>query len=438
MTSIPQLAQVLQSVLTDTANLAARSTGFIQRQRAFNGAQFVQALVGTYLAHPTATTEECVDTLASLGCTISVQGFADRFSESAVACLQQVFQAALQQLVVASPRAVPLFERFSAVFIQDSTVIRLPDALASVWQGCGGNREHLNAAVKGLVRLELRAGQLAGPLLLDGRASDRSACLLPRPPVHSLSLADLGFWDLQDFAAAAQDQRFWLSRCPPKLQVFDASGQRWSLADLLAEHATDGCELEVELGVRQRLKARLLAQRVPAKVAEQRRRRVRAEAKRRGRTASQTSLVLAAWSVLVTNVPAELLTLVEALALYRLRWQIELLFKLWKSEGHVDQTRAERSARVQCEVYAKLLAVLCEHWVMVVSSWTELQSSPTRQVRCLRTHADTLVEALAQAGKKLERALAALVKRLKAVRGMHTRQSCPNAYDALLQIAPEA
>ena len=47
MTSIPQLAQALQSVLTDTARLAARSTGFIQRQRAFDGAQFVQALGGT-------------------------------------------------------------------------------------------------------------------------------------------------------------------------------------------------------------------------------------------------------------------------------------------------------------------------------------------------------------------------------------------------------
>ena len=46
MTSIPQIAQVLQSVLTDTANRAARSTGFIQRQRAFDGAQFVQAIVG--------------------------------------------------------------------------------------------------------------------------------------------------------------------------------------------------------------------------------------------------------------------------------------------------------------------------------------------------------------------------------------------------------
>jgi hypothetical protein len=96
---------------------------------------------------------------------------------------------------------------------------------------------------------------MADPLLLDGRASDRSACLLPHPPAYSLSLADLGFWDLRDFACAAAEQRFWLSRCPAKLQVFDASGQRWNVAALLAAQQTDQCDLEVELGVQQRLTA---------------------------------------------------------------------------------------------------------------------------------------------------------------------------------------
>jgi len=438
MTTLPHLAAALQSVFNDTANAAAHSSGFIKRVRAFTGAQFVQSLVGTYLSSPSATTEDFVDTAASLGVSISPQGFADRFSDTAVDCLEQVFAAALQQLISASPRAIPILTRFSAVFIQDSTVIRLPDALAEVWAGCGGNREHLCAAVKGLVRLELREGQLAGPLLLDGRASDRSACLLPRPPALSLSIADLGFWQLQDFALAAAEQRFWLSRCPPKLQVFDGQGQRHSLSELLRAQPNDTCELEVELGVAQRLKARLLAQRVPEAVAEQRRQRLRADAKRKGRTPSQQAIVLAEWTVMVTNVPAELLSVVEALALYHIRWQIELLFKLWKSEGHLEETRAERVARVQCEVYAKLLALLCKHWLMLVSSWSEGDSSPTRQVRCIHKQVQGLVKALGGSRKKLERELEKLVRKLKAVRPMHHRKSAPNAYQALLRLAPEA
>ena len=434
MTTLPHLAATLQSVFTTTATSAAHTTGFIKRVRAFDGAQFVQTLVGTYLSTPSPTTEDFVDTARGLGVSITPQGLAARFSSTAVAYLEQILSAALQQVITASPRTTPILDRFRAVYIQDSTVIRLPDALATIWSGCGGNREHLSAAVKGLVRLELRAGQLTGPLLLDGRAADRSACLLPRALEHSLSIADLGFWSLADFAHAANEQRWWLSRCPAKLQVFDATGQRWGLAELLASQTDDSCDLAVQLGVAQRLSARLLAVRVPAKVAEQRRRRLHATAKRKGRTVSATQLLLAGWTILVTNVPADILSLVEAQALYHIRWQIELLFKLWKSEGHLDQTRAERPERVQCEVYAKLLALICEHWLMLVSCWSEASSSPTRMVRTLRKHGLRLVEALAGSARELEQALQELVQQLQATRRMTRRKTHPNAFDSLFLV----
>lgn len=434
MTTLPQLATSLQTVFTTTADAAARDTGFIKRVRAFSGSQFLHTLVGTYLSSPSATTEDFVDTAASLGVSISPQGFAARFSPAAVRFLEQIFQAALRQLITAQARTIPILDRFSAVFIQDSTVIRLPDSLADIWAGCGGNREHLTAAVKGLVRLELRQGQLTGPLLLNGRASDRSACLLPRPQQHSLSIADLGFWSLADFAEAAHEQRLWLSRCPPNLQVFDADGQRHSLTELLASQTGERCELVVQLGVQQRLKARLLAQRVPHKVAQQRRERLRATAKRKGRVVSETQLELAGWTVLVTNVPLELLSQEEAMALYRIRWQIELLFKLWKSEGQLDQTRAERVERVQCEMYAKLLALLCAHWLMLVSCYSEVNSSPTRLMRTIRKHAQGVIVALGKSGAEVERALEELVRRLQATRPMTRRKTLPNAFDALLHL----
>lgn len=434
MTTLPHLAATLQTVFTTTADTAARESGFIKRVRAFTGAQFLQTLVGTFLTTPAPTTEAFVDTAASLGVTITPQGFAARFTATAVTYLEQILCAALQQVITANPRTTPLLARFSAVYLQDSTVIRLPDALATVWAGCGGNRDHLCAAVKGLVRLELRGGQLTGPLLLDGRAADRSACLLPRPPDRSLSIADLGFWSLADFAHAAADQRWWLSRVPPNLQVFDAADQRWSLADLLATQTDDACDLVVHVGVQQRVRARLLAQRVPAAVAERRRRRLRATAKRKGRTVSTTQLVLAGWTILVTNVPAEVLSLDEAIALYRIRWQIELLFKLWKSEGHLDETRAERPARVQCEVYAKLLALICAHWLMLVSCWSERSSSPTRLMRTIRTHGQLLVEALGGSVGDIERVLDDLVQRLRATRPMTRRKTHPNAFDALVHV----
>jgi IS4 transposase len=103
----------------------------------------------------------------------------------------------------------------------------------------------------------------------------------------------------------------------------------------------------VYLGKTQRVAARLLAVRVPAEVANQRRRRLRLDGQRRSQPLSARRLALADWTILITNVPPEQLSLEEALVLIRARWQIELLFKLWKSHGNIDEWRSA-SPGVSC------------------------------------------------------------------------------------------
>jgi hypothetical protein len=90
--------------------------------------------------------------------------------------------------------------------------------------------------------------------------------------------------------------------------------------------------------------------RVPQDVAETRRRRLRKAARDTGRQVRATRLALAAWTLFVTHVPAERLPLREALVLGRMRWPIALLFKLWKSQGHVDESRRTTPWRILCEV----------------------------------------------------------------------------------------
>ena len=108
---------------------------------------------------------------------------------------------------------------------------------------------------------------------------------------------------------------------------------------------------------------------VPQEVADQRRRRIRTEARDHGRTPSAVVVALAAWTILITNAPPELLSLAEALVVAKVRWQIELIFKLWKSHGQVDQWRSEKPARIMGEVYGKLLAMLIQQWVFIVGCW---------------------------------------------------------------------
>jgi hypothetical protein len=307
----------------------------------------------------------------------------------------------------------------------------LPDALAAVWHGCGGSTpERTSAALKLQVRLEMRRGALAVQLQ-DGRASDRTGALPPGLPAGALRLADLGYWSLEALQTLAQHDMLWLSRLQTQTAVSDPTGQRQDLLELLTAHATDTLEQEVRLGLEQRVPARLRAVRVPQDVAETRRRRLREAARQKGRQVSARRLALAAWTILVTNVPPKRLMLREALVLGRVRWQIELLFKLWKSQGEIDESRSTKPWRILCEVYAKLLAMLIQHWFFVVSCWAYPERSLVKAAQTVRKHALHLASAF-QSLKRLTAAILTIQRCLMAGCRMNRRKKHPNTYQLLL------
>src|ERR671923_9619 len=157
---------------------------------------------------------------------------------------------AVQRVLAAERLAIPILEQFAGVFIEDSTIIVLPDALRDLWHGCGNATEQGDAAVKLTLRLDLLTGQLAGLSLHDGRVHDsRAAHPVTSLPKESLYLADLGFFRLERLHQIDAQGGFFLSRLQAHTTVFDASGTRWDdLAALLATQAAS-VDLSVTLGV---------------------------------------------------------------------------------------------------------------------------------------------------------------------------------------------
>src|ERR671938_819531 len=121
MTTVPQLAQTLQTVFTTTADAAARATGFVQRRPKLSGAAFVQALVFGWLADPHASLAALAQAAATVGVAISPQGLDQRCTEAAAAFLEAVLGAAVEAVIAAEPVASPLLQRFSAVELLDVT-----------------------------------------------------------------------------------------------------------------------------------------------------------------------------------------------------------------------------------------------------------------------------------------------------------------------------
>ena len=136
------------------------------------------------------------------------------------------------------------------------------------------------------------------------------------------------------------------------------------------------------------------------------------------------------WNVCITNLPATKLTVAEAWVLIRARWQIELLFKLWKSHGGLEFSHGRRATRVLCEIYAKLLGMVVQHWLLLASAGSMLAWSWTKGARRVRRQAVELGRALwvlESLVGVLERLRRRIQRRCKATK----RQRHPTTYQML-------
>jgi Transposase DDE domain len=393
---ITHVADAMQSVLDQVPEAQARATGFIKRRRKLTAAVFVKALVFGWLANPKASLDELARVAALLGVPIQPQSLEERFTPEAAELLRRVLEASILAVVTADPVAVTILNRFTEVVLLDSSTVSLPEPLRHLFAGCGtSNPQAGNAAVKLTVAWDLKAGRLRGPLLDAGRLNDKKTALAGEVlPAGSLRVADLGYFQLEHLAAFDRRGVYFLSRFLPLTVVYDKQGIKWSLLSQLLSCSGPRVDLAIRLGERARLRCRLLAARVPPEVARQRQEKLRQEATSQRRQISPEVLALAHWTVFVTNVPTALLSLEEALEIGRARWQIELLFKLWKSEGQIDESTSEKPYRVLCELYAKLVAMILQHWVLLVSGWEHVDRSLVKMAQTIRRYAWELAQAV--------------------------------------------
>jgi hypothetical protein len=112
-----------------------------------------------------------------------------------------------------------------------------------------------------------------------------------------------------------------------------------------------------------RLPVRLIMVRVSEEVAEARIERMKRERHEHGTVATPRQIALTHWTMLITNAPADLLSVGDVLVLQQARWHIEILIKAWKNIGHIDEWRSKSPARMLCEIFAKMIAMVIQHWM---------------------------------------------------------------------------
>lgn len=361
MSSVSHISQALGSALGNEIEQLGRETGFVQRESKLTAKDFVRATIFAWLQEPGITLDGISQVLGRCEVAISASGLSQRFGEASATLMQRVLERLTAYALGSLPVEIELLKRFTAVVVEDSSTIVLPDELADRWAGCGGKGEQGRAALKLFARWDVLSGRLEGPCLTTGRHSDKCSPFdLDRLPAGCLYLSDLGFYSAQRLmkikgGKASKSQRYFASRYMPRTILLDRHGQRIHLQEI-GPKQEGACLQQVAVLAQEGLVVRLLMQRVPESVAKARQQRIREAASDHGREPDAETLELANWTIVITNVPSRLLSGEELLVLMRLRWQIELLFKLWKEEGQVDQWQSKNPWRILTELYAKLFS----------------------------------------------------------------------------------
>ena len=427
--SIEDLPEVLQTLLITDANQLAVQTKFIKRQRKLTGSSFAQSLVLGWLNRPEATLADLAHCTARCQTPVSPQSLNQRFTQSSVDFMRQLLEKAVRNIFKTHAPNPSVFSHFSAVILTDSTVINLPAHWQDLYPGCG-NQTGSSAGLKVQVSFDYKHGSLLGIELQTARVHDRKSSLAYDTPSGALVLRDLGYFKLSALSGEALKGSSFISRIPVGSVFFHADGSKLSESELLI----DGSDRTVWLG-KARVPARLVVLRLPAEMRELRLQRLQCEAKRRGQPLSGKALLLAGWDIRVTNVSQECLTSSAVFALFRMRWQIELLFKLWKSVNLVDESRSAQPHRVLSEVFGKLLGCVVQHWCMLACAWQRAARSLVRVARLVQAQVVMLFYALGSVED-----LRVWVERLRSltVTGceVQRRRKRPSAFQLLTELNP--
>jgi len=330
------------------------------------GFDFLASMLVASLDAEHATLEKICDIIYSINHHVKItpQSLMERLnSEAAPRFFEMVFKNILKVQLDDFVSAVPpdLLILFSKILLQDSSSIDLNAKLSKFFKGSGGRASE--ASLKIDVIYDFKAKQFEQIKLTDHSEADQKLGLniFDFLEPNALVIRDLGYLRMDCIIKIDAMMAFFLSRFKNNTCVYLNKGEvdQLDLADHLYTNHKNKNVIELDVYItNNKVPVRLIAYRVPDEVSAGRKRKAHATAKKQGRTLTKKSLNLLAFSIFITNVPKEVWPAEVVGTIYRIRWQIELLFKSWKSGLKIDYLKGINLHRIRALLFVRMILVI--------------------------------------------------------------------------------
>ncbi len=367
MKRIVCISKKLKEFFNEKADKISATTGFIKRKRKLKGSSFIKAIVLGNIGVDNCSIETVCQLLNEDSINITKQGLDFRFTKEAVEFMKRMYNESLTLLKNTLQVDCRILKHFGGVKLLDSSYISLPNSMEDMYKGYGTSYSGYESNTKSGIKLQLVFDYLNQTLdqlnITEGIRSDQGyRSHLSNISNNDLLISDLGYFVPSSFKQINEIGAYFISRYKSDTNIYDIeTGQKIDLLEHLGDRSF--LEQEVLLGKETRVKVRIIFKKLTEEQAMARRRKANRLARSHGYTSSQRNQKLLNWSIFITNVPKSKINAEQILVVYRIRWQIELLFKLYKSNIRLDKLRG-KPYRVLCELYAKLCAILIFHGIV--------------------------------------------------------------------------
>lgn len=130
------------------------------------------------------------------------------------------------------------------------------------------------------------------------------------------------------------------------------------IVNKLNKTGANALDIDVLIYKKEHLECRLVIERVGDDEYKKRLKQAEQSAKSQGVGVSKQHKLKCRYNMFITNVNRTILPLDKIRKTYYLRWQIELVFKTWKSFFEINKLKKVKKERLECQLLAKLLWVL--------------------------------------------------------------------------------
>ncbi len=396
------ITNVKEVFSTELIDKVSKKTGFVKRKSKMDATTFLS--FNTFMS-----SDMCDKSLATLcgrlsaqyNLSISPQSLNERFNKSSVAFMQEIFNSMMiKQNEILRSRNRKL--NFNRILINDSTTYGLPEKFKDEFNGFGGSSS------KAGIKIQLQYDLLTGKFLCCDTysATDNDTNYLDKmseiTKAGDLRLSDLGYYKLEYLKKIDEEKAFFISKFKSTTSIYKKNpffktkanrtilkSSEYIKIDILEiiEPLLDGETIEIKdiyIGSKKELKTRLIITKLSEENKKKRKvKQLKAVRPNRGKINDRNT----AWTEVnayITNVDEKILATEEIHHIYSLRWQIEIMFKIWKSIFKIASVKNIKVERFKCFLYGRLIALLLSSAIVFTSKEIIYEEDDSKEISELK------------------------------------------------------